>query len=42
MAERVHSMDVVAVEGFVEDDDGDVGDAAEVDEVFDRERPPDS
>lgn len=42
LAERVHSMDVVAVEGFVEDDDGDVGDAAEVDEVFDGERPPDS
>jgi hypothetical protein len=33
-------VDVVAVECFVEDDDGDIGDAAKVNEVFDGQGQP--
>lgn len=35
-------MDVVAMEGLIEDDDGYVGYAAKVDEIFNGKRPPDS
>ena len=30
-------MDVVAMQGFVEDDDGDVGNGAEIDEILMRQ-----
>lgn len=33
-------MDVVAVEGLIEDNEGDVGDRAEIDKIFDGEGVP--
>ena len=40
MTHGVHSMDVVAVQRFIKDENGNVADAAEVDKILDRKREP--